>query len=462
MLERVTLPDRIGLVSELLLERYLAQEVIAQGGMSVVYRGHDQRLLRPVCIKVFDGLEASSAPAYSVGHDHFIQEAFALSRLAHPNTVRIYDFGHVEREPPLPFHVSEWLAGGTLAERIQARGALALEAALAVLEPIVGALAEAHRAGIIHRDVKPSNILLLDGPVLIAKLADFGIAKTARKLPHEANTGAIDLEGRVRLFSPGWSAPEQILGHNVSPATDVFAFALLIAFVVSGRPLLAQGALMDAVLHDDGVDGVLGRALDGAPLPAAVRRILVRGCRADPRQRHQTIEELWSALAASVAPAAAAPGFAGFHAADDVTATDAGVTPRERATDPLVAGGRVVRVIETDEQIELLHGGAKVRVSLLSVRDGELHLHVKGVNCFVARPDGNPTSAVSLACDGSLRLYSPERRLLARVRCGFGSPCRPGRMFQLGGSSLRVPQPAVLIDFEERQELFLIQQARGA
>ena len=133
----------------------------------------------------------------------------------------------------------------------------------------------------------------------------------------------------------------------------------------------------------------------------------------------------------------------------------------EHSTDTFVAGGRVVRVVETEEQVELRHGGAKVRVSLLAARDGELHLHVKGVNCFVARTHGTPTGAVSLERDDTLQLYSPERRLLAVVRCGFGSPGRPGRMFRFGASSVRVPQPAVLIDFEERQELLLIQQAEG-
>src|SRR5262245_33869711 len=110
--------------------------------MSVVYRGTDQRLCRPVCIKVFDGLDASSEPAYATGHDHFIQEAFALSRLSHPNTVRIYDFGFLTREPALPFQVSEFVGGGTLHQRVRKLGALSTHATLAVLEPIAGALGE--------------------------------------------------------------------------------------------------------------------------------------------------------------------------------------------------------------------------------------------------------------------------------------------------------------------------------
>ncbi|HEX6835166.1 MAG TPA: serine/threonine-protein kinase [Polyangia bacterium] len=469
----MTLPDRLGLVSVPLLERYWVQEVIAHGGMSVVYRGLDQRLLRPVCIKVFDGLDAASQPAYATGHDHFVQEAFALSRLSPPNTVRIYDFGFIEREPALPFQIAEWVGGGTLHQRIRKEGALTLPTALEVLEPIAGALAEAHAAGIVHRDIKPSNILLHEGPSLMCKLADFGIAKAAaRSLPHGADTAAIDATvdgagGRILLYSPGWSAPEQLRGETVGPAADVFAFGLLVGFVLNGRALLPSGTLMRVVAQDGDLDATIARALVDTPIVPEVAAILCRACRSDADLRYQTIDDLWIALASvAAAPEPSAPEEAieiavsdGIDVTRDTVANTATV---EHSTDTFVAGGRVVRVVETEEQVELLHGGAKVRVSLLAARDGELHLHVKGVNCFVARNAGTPTGAVSLERDDTLQLYSPERRLLAVVRCGFGSPGRPGRLFRFGASSVRVPQPAVLIDFEERQELLLIQQARGS
>ena len=465
----MSLPDRLGLVSLPLLERYWVQEVIAHGGMSVVYRGLDQRLLRPVCIKVFDGLDASSEPAYATGHDHFVQEAFALSRLSHPHTVRIYDFGFLERDPALPFQVAEWVGGGTLHQRIRKEGALPLDVALEVLEPIAGALCEAHGLGIVHRDVKPSNILLHEGPSLLCKLADFGIAKAAaRAIPHGTETAAIHTDGvggRILLYSPGWSAPEQLRGETVTPATDVFAFGLLVGFVLNGRALLPSGTLMRVVAQDGDLDGTIGRALADAPIAPEVATILARACRADAGLRYQTIDDLWIALAGVIAPEANAPSASIDIAVSDALDVTRDTMPNtatvEHSTDTFVAGGRVVRVVETEEQVELRHGGAKVRVSLLAAHDGELHLHVKGVNCFVARTHGTPTGAVSLERDDTLQLYSPERRLLAVVRCGFGSPGRPGRMFRFGASSVRVPQPAVLIDFEERQELLLIQQARG-
>ena len=468
----MSLPDRLGLVSLPLLERYWVQEVIAHGGMSVVYRGLDQRLLRPVCIKVFDGLDASSQPAYTTGHDHFVQEAFALSRLSHPNTVRIYDFGFLERDPALPFQIAEWVGGGTLHQRIRKEGALPLPLALEVLEPIAGALAEAHGLGIVHRDIKPSNILLHEGPSLMCKLADFGIAKSAgRVIPHGADTAALDTTGggggRILLYSPGWSAPEQLRGETVTPATDVFAFGLLVGFVLNGRALMPSGTLMRVVAQDGDLDATLCRALGDAPIAPEAAEIIARACRAEAGLRYQTVDDLWIALSQIVAPSQPnVPASVEIEVSPertDVTRdTVASTATVEHATDTFVAGGRVVRVVETDEQIELRHGGAKLRVSLLAAANGELRLHVKGVNCFVARTDGTPTGAVSLERDETLQLYSPERHLLAVVRCAFGSPARPGRLFRFGASSVRVPQPAVLIDFEERQELLLIQQARGA
>ncbi len=458
----MALPDRLELVSFPLLERYWVQEVIAHGGMSVVYRGLDQRLLRPVCIKVFDGLDAASAPAYTTGHDHFVQEAFALSRLSHPNTVRIYDFGFIEREPALPFQIAEWVGGGTLHQRIRRDGALPLATTLTLLEPIAGALGEAHELGIVHRDIKPSNILIHDGPQLIPKLADFGIAKAARAIPHGVDTVAT-ASGRILLYSPGWSAPEQLRGQEVTSATDVFAFGLLIGFVLNGRSILRSGALMRVVAEGGDLDAAIADALAEAAIAPAVAAVIARACREEASLRFQTIDDLWIALSHAGSGDERTPDAVEIEISDRVDVTrDTATATVDRTTDTFVAGGRVVRVVETDEQVELRHAGAKLRVSLLAAAGGELHLHVKGINCFVARADGTPTGAVSLERDETLQLYSPERNLLAVVRCAFGSPGRPGRLFRFGASSVRVPQPAVLIDFEERQELLLIQQAKGA
>ena len=175
--------DPLGLAGARLLDRYVVEQAIAQGGMAVIYRGRDLRLLRPVCIKVFHRLQRSEA-SYRTAYEHFVQEAFALSQFLHPNTLRIFDFGYLDgdgRSPGdggAPFQISELLDQGTLTQRVRREGALSPAQALEILEPLAGALSEAHGRGIVHRDIKPSNILFAQaGARRVVKLCDFGIAK---------------------------------------------------------------------------------------------------------------------------------------------------------------------------------------------------------------------------------------------------------------------------------------------
>ena len=171
-------------IGDVVLERYRVLEQIGSGGHSVVFKGQDERLSRPVCIKVFSGLGGESGVGRT-SYTHFLQEALALSKLQHPNTLRIYDFGYLDDtspDPGAPFHVSEYLDGGNLETHIRLRGAIPADEALGILESISGALAEAHEHGIIHRDIKPSNILFARvRGALVPKLADFGIAHSDLK-----------------------------------------------------------------------------------------------------------------------------------------------------------------------------------------------------------------------------------------------------------------------------------------
>ena len=110
-------------VGDMVLERYRVVEQIASGGHSVVFRGTDERLSRPVCIKVFSGLGGQSGVGRT-SYEHFVQEAFALSRLTHPNTLRIYDFGHLGPKDSggMPLQVCEYMNGGTLSQVIREQG----------------------------------------------------------------------------------------------------------------------------------------------------------------------------------------------------------------------------------------------------------------------------------------------------------------------------------------------------
>src|SRR5512144_2385996 len=171
-------------LGDVVLDRYRVVEQIASGGHSVVYKGTDERLSRPVCIKVFSGLGGQSGVGRT-SYEHFVQEAFALSRLTHPNTLRIYDFGHLGPAPTAPsesggnpLQVCEYMNGGTLSQIIREQGKQSLEETVRIVSAMCAALGEAHALGIVHRDIKPQNILFGSvGTNRLPTLADLGIAK---------------------------------------------------------------------------------------------------------------------------------------------------------------------------------------------------------------------------------------------------------------------------------------------
>src|SRR5262249_41772048 len=150
-------------IGDIVLERYRVVEQIGSGGHSVVWRGTDERLSRPVCIKVFSGLAGESGVART-SYEHFVQEAFALSKLTHPNTLRIYDFGHLGAATPdgelgAPVQVCEYMNGGTLGQLVRDAGPQSFAETVRIIAAMCDALAEAHALGIVHRDIKPPNIL---------------------------------------------------------------------------------------------------------------------------------------------------------------------------------------------------------------------------------------------------------------------------------------------------------------
>ena len=151
-------------------------EQIGTGGHSVVFKGNDERLSRPVCIKVFSGLGGESGVGRT-SYEHFVQEAFALSRLTHPNTLRIYDFGHLGLKDVagMPLQVCEYMNGGTLSQIIREQGKQSLPETVRIISAMCAALAEAHGLGIVHRDIKPQNILITKGDRV--RIVDFGIAR---------------------------------------------------------------------------------------------------------------------------------------------------------------------------------------------------------------------------------------------------------------------------------------------
>ncbi|HEX3479515.1 MAG TPA: serine/threonine-protein kinase [Kofleriaceae bacterium] len=299
-------------VGDVVLERYRIVEHIASGGHSVVFRGQDERLSRPVCIKVFSGMGGNSGVGRT-SYEHFVQEAFALSRLTHPNTLRIFDFGHLGTRDAegMPLQVCEYMNGGTLSHVVREQGRQSLAETARVISAMCLALAEAHTLGIVHRDIKPQNILF--GAVAgskLPKLADFGIAKWSAdddNRQQRAEDTAIVAGQKLAMYSPSWAAPEQLAGQPVSPATDIYSLACVAVYMLSGKAIFADEDVYAGYRkRRHGGDLVVG-ALQPLDVPAAVIEVLAKALAFDPKHRLARVDDLAQQLTAAIDPPAGIP-----------------------------------------------------------------------------------------------------------------------------------------------------------
>lgn len=205
-----------------LASRYRIEEVIGRGGMGAVYRATDERLGRAVAVKVITAVATDPAARERV-RARFRREAAAAARLPHhPNVVPVYDYG-TDEELGLDYIVMELLRGEDLASRLQRSGPPPLELALRTLQQAARGVNVGHRLGVIHRDVKPGNIFMVDdgdADDLQVRVLDFGIAKI---MAEEDTETALTHDGRAPL-SPAYASPEQLRGEgHLTPASDVFA-----------------------------------------------------------------------------------------------------------------------------------------------------------------------------------------------------------------------------------------------
>jgi serine/threonine-protein kinase len=295
-------------VGDLVLDRYRVDEQIGSGGHSVVFKGTDQRLSRPVCIKIFSGLGGDSGVGRT-SYEHFVQEAFALSRLTHPNTLRIYDFGHLgsKEAAGLPLQVCEYMNGGTLSNIVREQGKQSLEETVRVIGAMCAALSEAHGLGIVHRDIKPQNILFGSvGQNRLPKLADFGIAKWSADSPDDKNQRAEDTAivagQKLAMYSPSWAAPEQLAGQPVSPATDIYSLACVAIYMLTARAIFADEDVYAGYKKRRHADELVREALRPLNLPRQVIDVLSRALAFNPKKRLAKVEELSAELASALEP----------------------------------------------------------------------------------------------------------------------------------------------------------------
>jgi ABC-type multidrug transport system ATPase subunit len=273
--------------------RYRIEALIGQGGFGRVYRVFDQKLERVVALKILTLPQGRFAGGEKVRR--FEEEVRAVARLDHPSIVPVYDAG---LEDETPWMAMRLVTGPGLDSALRDGGPLLPSRALRLLIHVAGALSHAHRRGIVHRDVKPANILLeeRDGGEH-AWLTDFGIAKLLTSLD-------LTVKGAV-LGTPSYMAPEQATGKPVDARVDIFAFGCVAAEMVTGRPAFQGSSAMEllhAIIHKPpDLDDLRERA--GPGFAAAVLRCLAKS----PEDRWQTVDDLAQELEALVSPGEESP-----------------------------------------------------------------------------------------------------------------------------------------------------------
>ncbi len=269
--------------------RYRIETPLGSGGMATTYLARDLVLDRPVAVKV---LRLTDSQATDLAR--FEREARAAAAVSHPNVVQVFDAG---QDGDLRYIVMEWVDGGDLAHLIRERAPLPLEEAVRITADILRGLAAIHQAGIVHRDVKPANVLIdRQGR---AKLTDFGIA---RRSDDPTLTGPVELLGTA-----AYVAPERVRGEPATPASDLYAVGVILYELLTGHgpfPGQTPEELLAQHLHAAPVPPRRWRR----DIPPALEQVVLRALAKDPGARYRSAEAMAAALQAAGHSAARAGG----------------------------------------------------------------------------------------------------------------------------------------------------------
>ncbi|MCX6068337.1 MAG: protein kinase [Chloroflexi bacterium] len=264
------------------LGRYHILEQLGEGGMATVYKAFDTRLERDVAIKIIRK-SAFGAEILEKVLARFEREAKSLAKLSHPNIVKVHDFGDHEGSPYL---VMEYLPGGTLKQSMGKP--IAWDAAIHLLLPVARGLAYAHQRNIIHRDVKPANILITESGEPM--LSDFGIAKLLENEDAKTLTGT-----GVGIGTPEYMAPEQGMGSTVDARADIYSLGIVLYEMVTGRKPYTADTPMAVVLKQM-ADPLPRPSVINREVPASVERILFKALAKKPHDRYESMNDFIQAL----------------------------------------------------------------------------------------------------------------------------------------------------------------------
>jgi serine/threonine-protein kinase len=263
-------------MTQTLNDRYVLEEKVGEGGMAVTYRARDLLLNRTVAVKLMRE-QFTSDPHFV---ERFRREAQAAARLSHEHIANVYDTGVCQG---VYYIVMEFVEGTDLKQRLRRDGALPIAVAISIAAQIAAALDASHRSGLIHRDIKPHNILLTDDGRV--KVTDFGIAKL---MSDSEDTGVI-------LASVHYVAPEHVRGEATSPATDLYSLGAVLFEMLTGRTVF-EGESAMAVAHKQAFEAPPNPRDLRPDIPAALAAIVLRCLEKEPRARYASAAEVRTAL----------------------------------------------------------------------------------------------------------------------------------------------------------------------
>ncbi len=265
--------------------RYRTIREIGSGGMATVYLAEDAKHHRLVAVKVM-----KPAVAQAIGQDRFLREIEIVARLNHPHVIPLFDSGAAGDSL---FYVMPFVEGESLRARLTREGQLPLEDALRLARQVASALSHAHHHQLVHRDVKPENILMADG---IALVSDFGIARSTSLRDDDRTQASTAVDGT--LGTPVYMSPEQACGEPVGPPSDIYSMACVIFEMLAGQPPFEATSTQSVIRqHLSSPPRAIDTLRPG--IPSAVARVLERALAKRPADRHASALQFAEALAAA-------------------------------------------------------------------------------------------------------------------------------------------------------------------